>query len=671
MLVAIRAVHFGAVLLLFGGFAFLAIVAWPTLRELGTAAQRSAVHRWVLGAAAISVAVALVTAALWLALAAAQMSGLPWQEAWRRNAVSAVINGTWFGRVWTVRFAVAVALGVLIAWSWREAGNRLCALAASGLLAALLLAALALAGHAAASSATAISLVVAADALHLLAAGAWLGSLPAFLLLLSRLEQRADRFALAGAAARRLSALGIVSVACLVATGLVSSVYLLGGVPALLGTPYGRLLSAKLGLFALMLGFAAANRRRWIPMLQAADAGANSIDAQVALQALKRNAMRETWLGSAIVLIVGVLGTVSPGAHDEIVWPLPFTLSWPGDNVRSGPQLVLAIAGVVAGVVVAFALGARRVGRVRAGMVGIGIALIAAAYLCAVPAHPTTYSHSPVPYTATSIARGNVLYMQHCATCHGANGYGDGPGAAPLAVKPLPLTNRLFSRREGDLLWWLGNGVPGTAMPGFSTVIGEAESWDIINFLLAQADAEGAKTMDGSVEPWRGTVAPDFAFEMQRGQQETLKQQRERSHVLLILFTYPESMPRLCILAATEKLARGGIRLLAVPMNREAIAVGQPADARCLQPMIAAGLDSDIVTAYTLFRRIPPVLVPPVPSHSEFLIDRQGYLRARWIPEQGYVWDGQEDLLRQVATMERKESRADAPERPAAGITLH
>ena len=45
----------------------------------------------------------------------------------------------------------------------------------------------------------------------------------------------------------------------------------------------------------------------------------------------------------------------------------------------------------------------------------------------------------------------------------------------------------------------------------------------------------------------------------------------------------------------------------------------------------------DIVSTYALFRRTrgsarAPCPNPPVPAHMEFLIDRSGYFRARWIP---------------------------------------
>src|SRR6266545_1272407 len=600
MLVAARALHFGAALLLFGGFAFLVFVVRPTLRDAGACAEESALHRFLLRLAGSSVVVALVSGALWLGFAAAEMSDVAYQEAWRRDVLGAVLDETRFGQLWKVRFAIAVALGVAVAWSSVAVDSRIRAraLALAGLLAALLLTTLALVGHAAAWPGPTTYIGAAADALHLLAAGAWIGALPAFVFLLSRSERAEVRLSIAAAAARRLSTLGMASVSCLAATGLLSSWYLVGSVPALLGTPYGRLLTVKLGLFALM---------------------------------------------------------------------------WPELSDLGGLQAVLGAAGVVAGALLIFIFRVRGVGNVCATAIGIGMALVVAVVLCVVPAYPSTYFRSPVPYTATSITRGSVLYAQYCTDCHGAYGYGDGPAAARLPSKPQPLTKRLFDRREGDLFWWIGNGIAGTAMPGFSARLGESERWDLVNFLLADADAEVAKTMNGSVEPWQGTVAPDFTFEMERGPQETLIQQRSRHNVLLIFFTYPESMSRLCILAdAKDKLNSGGVRVIAIPMNRESmIAARKPEDERCLQPLIAAGPDSDIVATYTLFRRIPPRVVPAVPKHSEFLIDRQGYLRARWIPQENYVWDGRDDLLRQVATMDRQASPAPAPERPPGGSDLH
>ena len=203
-------------------------------------------------------------------------------------------------------------------------------------------------------------------------------------------------------------------------------------------------------------------------------------------------------------------------------------------------------------------------------------------------------------------------------------------------------------------------------MPAFSAATDEAGRWDIVNFLYAQADAERGKSMTGSIEPWEGIVAPDFTFEIEPGVQETLSQQRGRRSILLVLFTYPESMPRLCILArAKDKLERAGLVLLAVPMNRERMNL-PPDDSThepCLRSLMAAVPASDVIEAYTLFRRVPPLSVPPVAAHSEFLVDRQGYLRARWTAPLGYVWDGTDDLGAQGSRMSRQQPHPPPRER--------
>jgi copper resistance protein D len=74
--------------------------------------------------------------------------------------------------------------------------------------------------------------------------------------------------------------------------------------PALIGTDYGRLLLLKVALFVAMVAIAAVNRLRLMPRLVRADINA--------LRPLMRNAVIETLIGIAILLIVGVLGTLPP-----------------------------------------------------------------------------------------------------------------------------------------------------------------------------------------------------------------------------------------------------------------------------------------------------------------------------------------------------------------------
>ena len=66
---------------------------------------------------------------------------------------------------------------------------------------------------------------------------------------------------------------------------------------------------------------------------------------------------------------------------------------------------------------------------------------------------------------STDLARGQQLYSDHCASCHGATGAGDGPGAAALKPRPANLVEHEYSgERLAEALW---NGVSGSAMPAW------------------------------------------------------------------------------------------------------------------------------------------------------------------------------------------------------------
>jgi len=62
-------------------------------------------------------------------------------------------------------------------------------------------------------------------------------------------------------------------------------------------------------------------------------------------------------------------------------------------------------------------------------------------------------------------ARGRQLFADHCASCHGEGGHGDGPGAATLRPRPPSFVEHEYSdARLAGALW---NGVAGSAMPAW------------------------------------------------------------------------------------------------------------------------------------------------------------------------------------------------------------
>jgi putative copper resistance protein D len=650
LLIVIRFAHVLAALLLFGGFLFAVLVAPAALHA---DAQRNALEwdrlrrrlgrivRWC-------VAIAVVSAAAWFLLEAALVSGLPIGDAMALDTLGRVALQTVFGHAWLWRFAIAIALIVALVVETRAASRRWIA-SATILLAGLYLATLAYAGHAAAGQGADRYVRLVTDMAHLLTAGAWLGALPGFVLLLAsaRRTAAAGSIEVAARAARRFSVLGIASVSVLVASGLVNSWFLVGDLPHLVGTPYGRLLMTKVALFIAMLAFAAINRVSLTPRIAARDF--------VALRSLSRNAMLETAIGIAVVAVVAVLGVTVPAAHQEPLWPLAWTLQLVPVETAAAAGWIVAVVVTVLCAAGALTLASRRREHANGWRIAsAGLAVLAAAaltcpYLSVAPAYPTTYALSPVRYTTSAIAQGAALYAGNCAQCHGARARGDGPLAASLTNKPPDLVLHAMHHPAGDMFWWIAHGIPGTAMPPFLARLPDTSIWSLIQFLRAQSTAFDATSLTTSVEPWRPLVAPDFTFEIASRVQESLKDQRGHYAVLLVLYTAPQSLERLRALALDARTLKAGLRIIGLPLGASAQRVDPAPSA--MRP-ISAFADPDVALTYTMFAMPDETGARArAPMHAEFLIDRQGYLRARWlgVPDDDAKQTAQ--ILEQVARL--------------------
>ena len=650
--IAFRAAHFAASAALLGELAFFFCVARPALvhaRETMAIELRRRLHRMMAWGLA-----ALVASGIgWFVLQAAAMSGSTFGGAPQLGTLDTALTETSFGKVWQLRFALAMALGVALFLLRRAADERPRTLlgAGSGLLAGALLATLAWAGHGAAEQGADRSFHLAADGVHLLASGAWLGALAPLAFALSRALAPAndDAYQLAAAAARRFSALGIACVSALVLTGTINAWYTVGTLPALVGTYYGRLLLVKLALFSAMLCLAAVNRTRLTPRL------ARRTEATRALRQLRRNAIAEALLGLCVLGIVGALGIAVPASHLQPVWPFAYSLSW---QVAESSAATLAAAWIAAlGAALCFALiaiGAAKGWRktTAAGAAGLAIGLAASAWVLAVPAFPTSYFHSPIRYGAEPIARGKALFGEHCALCHGPDGRGDGPAAASLAVKPPDLAEHFFHHREGDILWKLKHGAPDTPMPAFGGRLSEEQLWQLITLLRARAEAQAGSAMNESVEDSRAILAPEFTFQVGREPQDSLARQRG-AVVLVVFYALPGSQMRLRSLTlAKGALELAGVRIIAFALR----APSASSDAGEIDASILANPDPNVVAAYSVFSPAPQT-ARGAAEHYEFLIDRQGYLRARWSPRAGAGWNRIFELLRQVEVLQYEKRR--------------
>jgi len=313
-MVVVRAVHMAATVLTVGAFAFKFLVVRRAYAE-EQASPCKDIQRWLRLVSGWGVSLALVSWLIWLALVAESMSGGTLAQALSAEVLYSVSTRTTFGQVWMLRFALMMLLAGRL-FVLRRGGADGPALGPIGAwVAAGLLVTLAWTGHAVGTDRSMRPFHLIADALHLLSAGLWLGALVPLLLVLGRARtSRAPAWqALAAIATRRFSTLGVLAVVTLAVTGLVNAWFLVGSFPALMDTSYGRLVSTKVVLFAIIVSIAAVNRLKLMPRLTA---GGNSDDtSQAALERLCRNVIAEICLGAIILAIVGGLGTMPPSFH--------------------------------------------------------------------------------------------------------------------------------------------------------------------------------------------------------------------------------------------------------------------------------------------------------------------------------------------------------------------
>jgi putative copper resistance protein D len=674
--IAARWLYTAGAISLVGAFASRVLVTCPACRAAGDLGQahRGELDARLLALGGVALVVTLVAGGLDLWRQVGVATGASLRDSLEGGRVLSVLTDTRYGTVWLARTGLLALLAalLLLADAGTERDRLALHLEALGLSTASLVLG-AMTGHAAAAEGG--TLAMGLDAVHLLAAGVWGGGLVPLAFCLAWARHLASPAA-AVKAAERFSALGLGAVMVLAVSGGFSAWQQVGGVPALLGTAYGRWLMLKLVLFGALIPLAAWNRFVWRRRLAAPGPGIPE-----AMTALRRNVLGEVAIVAAILTVVAVLGLTTPGRHDEIAWPLSFRLDWAATKTLPGVQPRVAIWSQVAtlGLVALLLALVVRPRRWRLAALGGGLALALGTTLAltplAVDANPATYLRPSVPYAAASVLQGQALYRVHCQNCHGVAGYGDGPGGAGLPRHPANLTaQHAADHTAGDLFWWLTRGIPGSGMPGFADRLGTEERWDLINFVRALSAAERARDLGPIATIRPAAVAPDFAFTTGVGEGRALRDWRGRGIVLLVLFTLPGSADRLVELdrlSVAFKL-RGG-EILGVPLWDPAAVYRTLGGRPVFFPLAVEGAD-EAGSAYMLFRRdlTPEGLRPEPPPvrHMELLVDRQGYLRGRWIPRDlTRATEGWADLGRLLAEVDRL--AREVPMAPLAAEHVH
>jgi len=654
-LIYIRAVHFAATLTLAGAVIFGAAVVGPVMRQMQGAGE--ALRARLLRIAWRSFAAALISGVAWLVVLAADVSERAPSEAFIGGIVGTVLLHTTFGHDWLARLVLAALLAAALGWiSPKHVDLPRWAMAA--LLASAFAAALVHSGHAAATAGWLGTFHRTADGLHLIAASAWLGGLLPLALLLTAARREEISLALARAATLRFSTLGLISVGVLIATGIVNGWILSGSVPALIGTDYGWLLLAKVALFVTMVAIAAINRlwltprlaltvtspRRGEALLREPAANEAPAAARTALRALARNSVMEAMLGLAILVVVGALGTAPPGLHVlQPTWPFAVRYS---DAAFGDAELHATIAlamwaiggGLLCGALLTL-IGAkvrRAQPRLTPWLIAAGAAVAIACVahfaptltLATVEAYPTSFYIAPTGYSASSIVQGAKLFATHCASCHGREGRGDGPAGRFLRVKPSDLTaDHVYGHTDGDLYWWITNGIR-EVMPPFALALDEEARWNVIDFVRANADAARLGRAGGKVTN-AGYRAPDFSATCPDG--STVSRDRLRGRVVHLVVAGRGSTARVAQLVAHDR----GVVTIVIPLADVASGTACRADDVELATVLAMFGSKDVGRSDGL----------------EFLVDPAGMLRAAWSAGGKPDWCGADVLEREIAAI--------------------
>lgn len=596
-----------------------------------------------------------------LATTTAQATGVS-ANAWNLQAWTDFLQKTRVGFIWILRAASALAVLAMVLYirmsppaEWRYIMG--------AVVAALPLALGSLASHSAAEEQAVFATVT--YALHLIGASVWFGGLPAVILVAATAAPGpVSEGSRAGEVLSRFSALALYTMVTIVVSGLVVANLMIDtNFAGLVATAYGWLLITKVTLLAIILSIASRARSVWVPALNQspdiAAAGGQKLQTWVKI---------EFSLAILLVIVATVLANAVPAKHDVIDnWPYPFRFSidanWVDPLVRT-----IVLTGIVflitAGIAVV--LGRRKQWGTSwriaipavLGILGLGATL----YPLSVQSYPETYRKTPVPFDAISIANGVDLFTANCIPCHGPQAKGNGVLAKALPKQPVDLLTEPHTAMHtaGDFFHWLTYGRFNGVMPAFGEKLSEEDRWDLLNFLHANNRGYQSRIITPRVLPEQPFLAtPNFSYTAHDGSSGTLKDFRGKQDLLLVLFSLPESRERLEQLRSiAAEIAKNNTAMLAVPMadlSPDELAVvvrDMPV------PIVTQGA-REISSSYVLFRRtlsLPDLFGEGTrPKHIEFLFDRFGYLRARWIPQgDGAGWVDVALLTQQITQLNQE-----------------
>ncbi|SDC10581.1 Cytochrome c, mono-and diheme variants [Cupriavidus sp. YR651] len=348
----------------------------------------------------------------------------------------------------------------------------------------------------------------------------------------------------------------------------------------------------------------------------------------------------QAWLNTLLVVLqeaqlallrawhaLGLTGDI----HGQPAWPWAHrivgeTLLIDLGLARQLAWSVAAITFALLAVMVALLWRRRRLPWLAAGALALVLAPWPSPALVFGPAAPTSFHASPTGFSVASIARGERVYTQHCAACHGADGRGEGPLAHTLQHWPPTVVSPLLGRRaEGELFWHIQTGMRDvrgrSTMPAFGRLLDDADTWAVLDYMKALAAGSGAVATGNWPNPLR---LPDVSIRCGTDAPRPLSEWRGNQRVRVVAFDGPP--------AALPIEDPRFLTLLVTPDGKPPASV----------PQFRAGCVAMPAATWRVIAQIAGVPASAL-AGTELLADRNGWLRARGAPGRGTWSDA--DLL--------------------------